>query len=176
MHITKFWRASLILGLFIIVFAASRLAQADGVQEWLCRLVNYRNCEQLTKLIASRAADGEYATSVVIFDPATGSRKIVACGQCRDPLPIAASQIAVRTQSGLAVLSVDDRAVLQPEALARGTLERFERPQRHAFMSLVFEPQHAPALMVVARGPHEQIDRTAPGMRGCGEQRRHVKW
>ena len=111
MHITKFWRAISILALLIIVFAASRFAQAGGVQEWLCRLVNYQNCEQLTKLIASRAADGEYATSVVIYDSATGSRKVIACGRCRDPLPIAASQIAVRTESGLAVLPVDDRAV-----------------------------------------------------------------
>ena len=108
MSISKIGQFSLILVLFVGPLDATPTARADGVQEWLCRLVRYPNCAHVSKLAYVRTLGSEYATTIVIYDPATNSRKLVACEKCRDPLPISATQIAVRTNSGLAVVEIDN--------------------------------------------------------------------
>jgi hypothetical protein len=105
------------LVMFLSLLSFSQPAQAESVQEWFCRLVRYPNCGDLGKLISVRSSAQAFASTIVIYDPVTGSRKYLACGQCRDPLPISSSQVAVRTDTGLAVVNIDSSNELQNFAL-----------------------------------------------------------
>ena len=108
MSIRRIVQLTSTLVMFLSLLPFSQPAQADSVQEWFCRLVRYPNCGDLGKLISVRSSAQAFASTIVIYDPVTASRKFVACGQCRDPLPISSSQVAVRTNSGLAIVNMDN--------------------------------------------------------------------
>ena len=93
-------------------------AHAWGVLEQFCRWLNQPNCENvLSKQVVTRGSRGEFASNIIIYDRATDDRTRIPCGQCRDPIPISASQFAIRTATGLAIVSLPDGNVVQSFAL-----------------------------------------------------------
>ena len=107
-------------GLFALLFFFPVDSHAQSIISWFCKLISKPNCEELLmKQGATRTGEMEFGTRVVIINPSDAMRMDIDCGQCRDPLPLSASEIAVRTPQGLAILSVSDRKIDRSYSLPR---------------------------------------------------------